>query len=81
MKQISRTATAAEIIEIVGPLDDAVLMRNSGDPSGAGRGARGLHLGKRRRSDRHRAGARARGVGARAYDILKREEPEPSQRK
>ena len=27
MKQIARPATAAEIIEIVGPLDDAVLMR------------------------------------------------------
>ena len=27
MKQISRPTTAAEIIEIVGPLDDAVLMR------------------------------------------------------
>ena len=27
MSQISRPATAAEIIEIVGPLDDSVLMR------------------------------------------------------
>jgi hypothetical protein len=27
MKQISRPATTAEIIEVVGPLDDAVLMR------------------------------------------------------
>jgi hypothetical protein len=27
MKQDARPATAAEIIEIVGPLDDAVLMR------------------------------------------------------
>jgi len=27
MKQIARPAAAAEILEIVGPLDDAVLMR------------------------------------------------------
>jgi hypothetical protein len=46
MTEISRPATAAEIIEIVGPLEDAVLMRIV-DRSNPVRGARGVHLGNR----------------------------------
>jgi hypothetical protein len=44
MSRISRPATAAEIIEIVGPLDDSVLMRIV-DRGDVGRGTRSIHLG------------------------------------
>jgi hypothetical protein len=77
MKQIARPATAAEITEIVGPLDDAVLMRIV-ETEATDRGARGFHLGDRRRSDRHRAGTPSLPG---FYEILKREEPEADERR
>ena len=45
MSEISRPATAADIIEIVGPLDAAVLMRIVETQATPSRGARSIHLG------------------------------------
>jgi len=53
MKQILRPATANEVLEIVGPLDDSVLMQIVETEVDAGRGARSIHLGNSGRSDRH----------------------------
>jgi hypothetical protein len=80
MSQILRPATAAEIIEIVGPLDDAVLMRiveTGATP------AEVLEAFTWATAD-DQIGAELehgpRGAVARVYDILKREEPEPNER-
>ena len=81
MKQIARPATAAEIKEIVGPLDDAVLMRIVETEATA---AEVLEAYTWAAAD-HQIGTelehRPRGVVARVYEILKREEPEPDQRR
>jgi hypothetical protein len=81
IKQIARPATAAKIIEIVGPLEDAVLMRiveTEATPAevleaftwATGDDQIGTELERR-----------PGGVVARVYDILKREEPEPDERR
>jgi hypothetical protein len=48
MSASSRPATASEIIEIVGHLDDAVIARIQGDGSDAGLSTRRFHLGHSR---------------------------------
>jgi len=80
MKQNARPATAAEIIEIVGPLDDSVLMRiveTEATP------AEVLEAFTWATAD-DQVGTELehgpRGAVARVYEILKREEPEPNKR-
>jgi hypothetical protein len=80
MSQISPPAKAEEVLKIVGPLDDSVLMRiveteatwprcskhSPGQPPTI-RSARNWNSGPR-------------GGVTRVYEILKREEPEPDER-
>ena len=81
MKQITRPATAAEITEIVGPLDDSVLMRiveTKATPAEVLKAfnwaAADDHIGTELEH-------RPLGVVAQVYDILKSEESEPDERK
>jgi hypothetical protein len=80
MMQTSRPASAAEIIEIIGPLDDAVLMRIIETEATAAEvleaytwATAGDPIG----TELERA---PRGAVARVYEILKAEEPEPDER-
>ena len=79
MKQMARPATPAEILQIVGPLDDAVLMRIVETEATA---AEVLEAFTRATAD-DQIGTelehRPRGVVARVYEILKREEPQPDE--
>jgi len=80
-KQISRAATAAEIIEIVGPLDDAVLMRivkTEATPAEVLEAFTWATADDQIGTELEHG---PRGVVARVYDILKREEPEPDERR
>jgi hypothetical protein len=80
MKEIARPATAAEITKIVGPLDDAVLMRIVETQAIS---AEVLEAFTRANAD-DQIGTelehRPRGVVARVYEILKREEQQPDER-
>ena len=79
MKQTARPATAAEITEIVGPLDDAVLMRIIETEATPAEVLEAFT----RATDDDQIGTelehRPRGAVARVYEILKREEPEPDE--
>jgi hypothetical protein len=79
MRQSSRPASAAEIIEIVGPLDDAVLIQIIATQA---TGAEVLEAFTWATSD-DQIGTELehapRGVVARVYEILKQEEPEPDE--
>ena len=81
MKQMARPATAAEITEIVGPLDDAALM-SIGETEATP--AEVLEAFTWATAD-DQIGTElehgARGVVARVYDILKREDSEPDERR
>jgi hypothetical protein len=81
MKQIARPATAAEIIGIVGRLDNAVLLRIV---ETAATPAEVLEAFTWATAD-DQIGTELehgpRGVVAQVYDILKREEPEPDERR
>ena len=80
-KQISRAATAAEIIEIVGPLDDAVLMRivkTEATPAEVLEAFTWAIADDQIGTELEHG---PRGGVARVYDILKREEPEPEERR
>ncbi len=81
MKQLSQPATAVEIIEIVGPLDDAVLMRIVETEATPAEVLEAFtwataddQIGTELEHGR-------RGVVARVYELLKREEPEPDERR
>ena len=80
MSGISRHATTAEIIEIVGPLDDAVLMRIVETEATAAE----VHEAFTWTTADDQIGTelehRPRGAVARVYEILKREEPEADER-
>jgi hypothetical protein len=78
MKQNARPATAAEITEIVGPLDDAVLLRIV-EPRATS--AEVLEAFTWATADDQIGTELPRDVVARVYEILKREEPEPDERK
>jgi hypothetical protein len=81
MTQISRPATAAEIIEIVGPLEDAVLMRiveTAATPSEVLEAFTWATADDQIGTELEH---RPRGAVAQVYDILKREEPEPDERR
>jgi hypothetical protein len=80
-KQISRLATAAEIIEIVGPLDDAVLMRileTEATPAEVLEAFTWATADDQIGTELEHG---PRGVVARVFDILKREEPEQDDRR
>jgi hypothetical protein len=81
MTQRSHPATAAEIVEIVGPLDDVVLMRIVETRAAA---ADVLEAYIWATAD-DQIGAELerapRGAVAGVYEILKEEEPEPDERR
>ncbi|MGC2201656.1 MAG: hypothetical protein WA633_16155 [Stellaceae bacterium] len=80
MSQISRPATAAEIIEIVGPLDDSVLMRiveTEATPAEVLEAFTWATADDQIGTELEHG---PRGVVTRVYEILKREEPEPDER-
>jgi hypothetical protein len=81
MKQIARTATAAEIIEIVGPLDDAVLMRIVETEATPAEMLKGFTWATADDQIGTELEHRPRGAVALVYDILKREELEPDERR
>ena len=81
MKQISRPTTAAEIIEIVGPLDDAVLMRILETQAVRAEVLEAFTWASADDQIGTELEHRPRGVVARVYDILKREDAEPDERR
>jgi hypothetical protein len=81
MKQIARSATAAEIIGIVGPLDDAVLMRIVETAATPAEVLEAFTWATADDQIGTELEHRPRGVVAQVYDILKREEPEPDDRR
>jgi hypothetical protein len=81
MKQMTRSATAAEIKEIVGPLDDAVLMRIMETAATPGEVLEAFTWATADDQIGTELEHRPRAVVARIYDILKREEPEPDERR
>ena len=81
MKQIVRPATAAEIKEIVGPLDDAVLMRIMETAATPAEVLEAFTWATADDQIGTELEHRPRGVDARVYDILKREEPEADERR
>jgi len=80
MKQIARPATAAEIIEIVGPLDDAVLMRILETKATPTEVLEAFTWATADDQIGTELEHRPRGIVARVYDILSREEPAPDER-
>ena len=81
MKQSARADSAAEIIEIVGPLDDAVLMRIVETEATPAEVLEAFTWATADDQIGNELERRPRGVVARVYDILKREEPEPDERR
>jgi hypothetical protein len=80
MTQTPQPATAAEIIEIVGRLDDAVLMRIVETEATPAEVLEAFTWATADDQIGTELEHRPRGVVARVYDILKREEPEPDER-
>ena len=81
MKQKARPATAAEIIEIVGPLDDAILMRIVETEATAAEVLEAFTWATADDQIGTEPEHRPRGLVSRVYEILKREEPEPDERR
>jgi hypothetical protein len=81
MKQISRPATSAEIVEIVGPLDDSVLMRIVETEASPAEVLEAFTWATADDQIGTELEHRPRGAVARVYDILKREEPEAEERR
>jgi hypothetical protein len=80
-KERARPATAAEIIEIVGRLDDAVLMRIVETEASAAEVLEAFTWATADDQIGTELEHRPRGAVARVYDILKREEPEPDEQR
>jgi hypothetical protein len=80
MSQISRPATAAEIIEIVGSLDDSGLMRIMDTEATPAEVLEAFTWATADDQIGTELEHRPRGAVARVYEILKREEPEPGER-
>ena len=80
MSQISRPATAEEIIEIVGPLDDSVLMRIIETEATPTEVLEALTWATADDQIGTELEHGPRGAVARVYEILKREEPQPDER-
>jgi hypothetical protein len=81
MKQIAKPATVAEIIEIVGPLDDAILMRIVDTEATPAEVLEAFTWTTADDQIGTELGHRPRGAVARVYEILKREEAEPDERR
>jgi hypothetical protein len=81
MKQIARPATAGEILEIVGPLDDAVLTRIVETRATPAEVLEAFTWATADDQIGTELEHRPLGVVALIYDILKREEPEPDKRR
>jgi hypothetical protein len=81
MGETARPATAAEIIEIVGPLEDAVLMRIVETDATPGEVLEAFTWAIADDQIGTELEHRPRDVVARVYDILKREEPELDERR
>ena len=79
MRETARPATAAEIIEIVGPLEDAVLMRIAETGATPGEVLEAFTWATADDQIGTELEHRPRGVVAQVYDILMREEPEPDE--
>ena len=79
MGQSARPATAAEIIEIVGPLEDAVLMRIAETGATPGEELEAFTWATADDQIGTELEHLPRGVVAQVYEILKREEPEPDE--
>jgi hypothetical protein len=72
-----RPANAAEIVEIVGPLDDAVLVRIIATGATAAEVLEAFTWASADDQIGTELERRPRGAAAAVYEILKREEPEP----
>jgi hypothetical protein len=81
MMQRSHPATAAEIIEIIGPLDDAVLMRIIETEATAAEVLEAYTWATADDQIGTELERAPRGAAARVYEILKDEEPEPDERR
>jgi hypothetical protein len=79
MSQISRPATAQEVLEIVGPLDDSVLMRIVETEATPAEVLEAFTWTTADDQIGTELEHRPRGAVARVYEILKREEPEPGE--
>lgn len=80
MRQISPPATAEEVLEIVGPLDDSMLMRiveTEATPAEVLEAFTWATADDQIGTELEHG---PRGAVARVYEILKREEPEPDER-
>jgi hypothetical protein len=80
MPNSTRPATAAEIMAIVGPLEDAVVMRiiaTGATPAEVLEGFTWAADDDQIGTELDRA---PRGAAARVYEILKQEEPDPDER-
>jgi hypothetical protein len=80
MSQISRPATAAEIIEVIGPLDDSVLMKIVETEATPTEVLEAFTWATADDQIGTELEHRPRGAVARVFEILKREEPEPGER-
>ena len=81
MKQIARPATAAEIVEIVGPVDDAVLMRIVETEATPAEVLEAFTWATADDQIGTELEHRPRGLASRVSEILTREEPEPDERR
>ncbi len=73
-------ASATEIVEIVGPLDDAVLVRIIATEATTAEVLEAFTWASADDQIGTELERRPRGAAAAVYDILKREEPEPDER-
>jgi hypothetical protein len=80
MMQTSRPASAAEIIEVIGPLDDATLMRIIETEAPAAEVLEAYTWATANDLIGTELERAPRGTVARVYEILKAEEPEPDER-
>jgi hypothetical protein len=81
MKEKSRSATAAEIIEIVGPLDDDVVMQILETEATSAEVLEAFTWATADDQIGTELEHGPRGVVERVYEILKREEPEADERR
>ena len=80
MRQISPPATAEEVLEIVGPLDDSVLMRIVETEATSAEVLEAFTWATVDDQIGTELEHGPTGAFARVYEILKREEPEPDER-
>jgi hypothetical protein len=81
MREIARPATASEITEIVGPLDDAVLLRIVETQATSAEVPEAFTWATADDQIGTELEHRPRGRVALVYEILKREEPQPDERR